>query len=200
VSRSGPRAGVSSLTAWVVTLLLALVIGLTSYQLGREWLGPTLKQIVPGDREAGLPAEPPGSLPPDHAAETDNPPTDAQVEVYPRAPSETEVRAIGQEVRQEQAEADLPPEVLPTPAETEPEPGGTEAYMVVAGSFSSPENAERRVDELLAKGYHPFVEPQEVEGKTRHRVIVGLYGDRDEAEEVSATLAEQKIESIVYSR
>jgi cell division septation protein DedD len=196
----GPRSGASSLTAWIITLLLALIAGLTSYQLGRDWLGPTLRQIVPGE-EASSPAplERPAE---ERLAETEEIPDEAVIETYPREPTVVEQQGLESDLAQSAAESqvEIPEAARTAEASNDSAASGPQAYIVVAGSFSSRENAQRRVDELVELGHHPFTEPHEIDGQTRFRVVVGLFGDKQDAEEVSQALEQEQIESIVYSR
>lgn len=62
------------------------------------------------------------------------------------------------------------------------------AYVVQIAALSTPERADRLVQELEGKGFAPFIERAEVGGKIYYRVRVGPRGDRAAAEELAASL------------
>ena len=61
---------------------------------------------------------------------------------------------------------------------------------VVIQVFSSNEEAQARrvVDQLRARGYPALLSPVDVSGRTLHRVRIGPYTDRDEAEVVAESV------------
>jgi len=54
-------------------------------------------------------------------------------------------------------------------------------YTVVASSYRDEANARREAERLEGRGYNARIVDVEVEGRTYHRVIVGAYSDRSEA-------------------
>lgn len=61
---------------------------------------------------------------------------------------------------------------------------------IVIQVFSSNEEAQARrvVDQLRARGYPALLSPVDVSGRTLHRVRIGPYTDRDEAEVVAESV------------
>lgn len=71
------------------------------------------------------------------------------------------------------------------PAASQPPPAT--AGDLVIQVFSSPDAAQARklLDRLSAGGYQAFISPVEVDGRTMHRVRIGPFVERGEAEEVA---------------
>jgi general secretion pathway protein A len=66
-------------------------------------------------------------------------------------------------------------------------------YSIQVGSFRLAEQAERLRNRLIREGYTAWVQPSQVSGQgTWHRVRVGHFTERSEADEVATRLADQE--------
>jgi cell division protein FtsN len=125
------------------------------------------------------------------------PPTQPRVELEPREPTEAEKQDLTQQKLDqsaqsgESASAESSPPAAESPAAPE-KPAETAApaagYQVTAGSFTVAANAERVKRSLEKQGYHPYLTEVQGRGATYHRVVVGAYGSREEAEAVKKDL------------
>ncbi|HID06446.1 MAG TPA: hypothetical protein EYP10_04785 [Armatimonadetes bacterium] len=71
-------------------------------------------------------------------------------------------------------------------------------YRVQVGIFKLKENSEALVQELVQKGYQPFVEEDKSEdGEIVYRVFVGAFDDRESADKLRRELQQQNIAAIV---
>jgi cell division septation protein DedD len=197
---SRPSAGRATLTAWIITLLLALIAALISYQVGRNWLGESLRGLVAqrsGEFQA-LPETPAPEKPEAPAAE---PPREAAVELHPRSPNPAEQHEI-ESSSGSTAVGPVSPSA-PTPdasAETSATAAPGASFLVSAGSFADPQNAQVQKRKLEAKGYQPYVSRQETRTGTFHRVVVGVFGDRAQADKLRGELSAAGFDASVFAR
>ena len=70
---------------------------------------------------------------------------------------------------------------------------------MTAGSFADQGNAQRQVRRLAEQGYQPYVTTVEKDGITYHRVNVGLYETREQAERVRDQLRSEGFDAIVWT-
>jgi DedD protein len=84
------------------------------------------------------------------------------------------------------AKAAPPPARTPPPAAAAPVTAG---WVVQIGSFGRRDNAERLKRELEERGFPVVLMPVESNGRTLHRVRVGPYGERGEADSAARRLA-----------
>ncbi len=86
---------------------------------------------------------------------------------------------------------------LGSAAEAAPERSG---YVVQVGSFASRNNADRLVAQLAELGHDAFVHSEESGGRTIHRVRVGGFAEREQAETLRDRLRDEAgFEGIVVS-
>ena len=57
---------------------------------------------------------------------------------------------------------------------------GDFSFSIQAGSYSKPENAQKLVDELTAKGYEAYITQYMADGLNFYRVRVGRFNTKDE--------------------
>ncbi|WP_226579636.1 N-acetylmuramoyl-L-alanine amidase [Halobacillus litoralis] len=72
---------------------------------------------------------------------------------------------------------------LPAKEPTAPTPPSDTLFRVIAGSFSSRENAEERIEYLASNGFAGFVVPTTISGKTYYRVQTGAFSNEENARE-----------------
>ena len=70
------------------------------------------------------------------------------------------------------------------------------AYLLQAGSFKSPDDANRLRAELILTGMQAFTKEVEHQNGTWHRVMVGPFDSKLELTRAKNSLAEANIESI----
>lgn len=81
------------------------------------------------------------------------------------------------------------PDTAPVSARAQPQPAlAAGSYVVQVAALSTPERADRLVQELEGNGFAPFIERAEVGGKVYYRVRLGPRGDRAAAEQLAAAL------------
>jgi cell division protein FtsN len=86
----------------------------------------------------------------------------------------------------------------PVPTATPPVAGPTGThYTVQVGVFMEARNAESLRDDLANRGYHASVKTADSEGTQTHRVRVGSYRTREEAERASREMASQGYQVII---
>ena len=90
------------------------------------------------------------------------------------------------------------PEVEPS-ARREPrtieEPG---SYVLQAGSFTDPADAERRKANLALLGIESTLQRAEISGINYHRVIIGPTTDRDKLNRTRRQIFEANMDAIIY--
>lgn len=79
-----------------------------------------------------------------------------------------------------------------TEASPAPPVGALPADAFVIQVFSSPDGGQARklLDRLTSGGYEAFLSPVEVEGRTMHRVRIGPFAGKDEADDTAAEVAQ----------
>lgn len=164
--------------------LICLGVALLSYQLGKNWVGRQLETAVSG-RQVGV-RPPAGSGPPEPATTAPAqqlPPGSIRVELEPREPGEAEKNDLAAEALENIGESGG--SASTERAETaEPESTAGGGYTVTAGSYTSAATAQRARADLESRGYHPYITDFESRGVTYHRVVVGVYGNRQRADKV----------------
>ena len=182
--RKSPRKGAATLGFWTAVALICVGVALLSYQLGKNWVGKQLETAVLG-RQVGFRTQQ-GSGPPAQSTTgpaQQLPPGSIKVELEPRAPGEAEkndlaaeaLGDIGESGGAATSERSATPEAAAAP---------TSGYTVTAGSYTSAATAQRARADLESRGYHPYITDFENRGITYHRVVVGVYGNRERADKV----------------
>lgn len=190
---------------WLIVFLICMVAGVISYQAGKNWVGRRLAEI---NLQPGGP-----QIPPETEADRDladreeptapRPPLTPQISIQEREPREAEKEevkraALEREAREEpQDAAQLNAQREEALSEAEVNEGG---FVVTAGSYASSDNAQRVVQRLTEKGYHPFVTEVEKEGIIYQRVNVAIFDDRSQAEQLRDQLQQEDFVSGVMSR
>lgn len=96
---------------------------------------------------------------------------------------------------QPQASTASSEESKPAKASIEPR---EKRYRVQVGIFKLKENSEALVQDLVQKGYQPFVEEDKTrDGEIVYRVFVGAFDDRESADKLRRELQQQNIPAIV---
>ena len=173
-----PTAEKKSKKKWVILTLLLLFFG------GLGTLGflkfDTLKNYL-GLSEKMEPEVIENTVPEAEVAE----------EVTPEESVEPVPEVVQEEIAEEVVEA-LPEETLPAPTTVAKASGAQNKYHVVAGSFSSEENATRFVEQLNQKGYSA-----QLLGKfgSLYQVSAGSVADKSQANAVAARLKDDGMDS-----
>jgi len=76
--------------------------------------------------------------------------------------------------------------------------GGAQIFSAQAGVFSSEKNAQLLVVRLAKGGFEAFIMKDGVGAGTRHRVLIGKFGDRSRAMEEVGRLKKEGFESIPF--
>lgn len=201
------RPAREALGFWLVTLIICGIAGLVSYQVGKNWVGKRLANAVSNQHIEIKPQVVGADSTEEPGEDSEIPPAEAQIEMEPRAPTEAERRDLTLQEAQASAAEPEPAElesvlVLPEePSPTEvPEPETTGGFLVTAGSYRVAANAERVKADLEKQGYHPHLTQVETRGTVYNRVVVGVYGDRQEAEKIQNQLEAAGFVSGVMSR
>ncbi|MEA3400797.1 MAG: SPOR domain-containing protein [Armatimonadota bacterium] len=86
-----------------------------------------------------------------------------------------------------------------TAADEQPAETAGEQYVVSAGSFADASNAKRQVERLTERGYQPYITTVEKDDITYRRVNVGVFGEREQAEQVKDRLRSQGFDAAVWT-
>lgn len=91
------------------------------------------------------------------------------------------------------------PELSDPPASERPEivPAAPGTYLLQAGSFRNPEDADRMKGNLALLGMQPYVQKYSEGGQTYHRVRVGPLTDLERFDEYRRLLRRERIEFMV---
>lgn len=76
----------------------------------------------------------------------------------------------------------------------------TDYFIVQAGSFRNEADADQRRAELILLGLDPKIDQVTNQAGRWHRVFVGPFSERSEAERIKALTASQNIETLILSR
>lgn len=182
--------------AFVILLICLVSAFFSGLWIGRESAARAQKQIARSTPPA--PAAPQEGQELDELAffEDGQQPGDAQEPPPPATPAETPPRdtTLLEDLGGEPEPAEAEPEAAPaaTPAATPARPSPTPEPRVAAGQvviqvFSSPEldQAEKVRDRLIRGGHKAFLSPVEVAGRTMHRVRIGPFDSRADAQKVA---------------
>jgi len=182
---------------WLMVLLICVIAGVLSYQIGKNWVGRRLAEV---DLQAGARPEPAGEAPTAEmpsGEQEEQAPLRPVVEIEERAPtgSDKPFSEPGQEGEQT-AEGPQDGTELHT-SESEATGDGSEQpstaqgeWVVTAGSFTEEDNARRQAQKLEQRGYSPFITEIRNQGITYHRVNVRTFSSRDDAEELAQKMRE----------
>lgn len=189
---------------WAIILFCSVILAGLGFIAGKYWMGGLMARTQTAQAAPKTVVQSPDDEPEE---ETDlgpkrvQPPSEAVVKMKQRAATDAEKSEIEQAYPQDAADlnkrgdrdesddstgGDDRPVTNTAPAAPKAEPSGssTGRYSVVAGSFLDAANARREVEALAARGHQARVSQVERDGQTFHRVIVGSYDDRTEAEGV----------------
>jgi cell division protein FtsN len=161
-----------------------VLAGLGSYELGRNWVGRTLGEAISSENVQIKSRQPAGAAANGLAENSAPPPAQPQVDLEPRDPTDAEKQDLTAQGLSNSVAGGATPGADSKPAENATPAGPTGAYTVTAGSFASAAGAERVRSDLEQRGYQPTVTTVQRHGKTYHKVIVGSYDDKDQAESV----------------
>ncbi len=186
---------------FMTSVVVAVGVFLLGVSVGRGVRANTGAGIESIEQSAAV--EAPAELPPDAELtpadtryhDTLQGTTPPQPEPEPLSEPVTAPAASGQAA----AASPAPAAVVPAPASpppaapvvaAKPTPAATDGWFLQVGAFRSRENADRQVQQLVAKGYAASVASGAAGGL--HRVRVGPFAARDEAERTAARLVSQE--------
>jgi cell division protein FtsN len=89
------------------------------------------------------------------------------------------------------------PKAAPPPAEKGPTPAPVDdgsRFLLQAGAFKSPDDADAMRARLALLGFDSKVFPREQDGATLYRVRLGPYGNLDDVNRIRKTMAENGID------
>ncbi len=191
------RGGREAIGFWAIIVGLCVITGMISYGAGRNWVGRALGEAISRQTVEIKPQETTASSPETPQDQSGPPPAQARVEMEPREPTEAEKQDLTQQnldaaaasAKSSTSESAPPaPESAPSADKPEEQTATGTGFLVTAGSFTVPANAERVKRNLEKRGYHPYLSRIERRGTSYHRVVVGTYGSREEAEAVRREL------------
>ena len=207
----------SSLKFWLVVAVLCGIIGAATFYFGRDYVGKHLHEMEVRQRAPEILPQTGASTPASRDSE-DEPPLKPVIVMAEREPTAREERRARREVTEPQdgaslhaAEEDAGDDAAgeatdadETPADETPEEGATQeqsggGYVVTSGAFADEANARRQVERLAQQGYQPYLTSVERDGVTYRRVNVGLYGSREQAEEVRDRLRSQGFDAAIWT-
>lgn len=96
--------------------------------------------------------------------------------------------------------SEAPPAAAPDRPATELQPRQTTRYILQAGSFRRPQDADRRRAEVLLLGLDARVEGVDANGDRWHRVIVGPFEGRGPLDRARAMLISENIDTLVLQQ
>ncbi|MGC9320501.1 MAG: SPOR domain-containing protein [Armatimonadota bacterium] len=127
-----------------------------------------------------------------HAAE------EAARDQAPRQESGGDEKQPAEDGGDEGGEVEEAPAAGPAPDE-QPAKASDEQYVVSAGSFADASNAQRQVQRLSERGYQPYITTVEKGDITYRQVNVGVFGEREQAEQVKDRLRSQGFDAAVWT-
>lgn len=192
-SRGFIRGGREVAGFWIIILGLCILAGALSYGLGRDWVGRTLGEAISNENVQIKPQEQASGAAAGNQEQTGPPPAQAKADLEPREPTEAEKQELAAQNlgdtggnAEAAGGAEPPPSEVPSASAGAGAAGGS--YEVTAGSFTVVANAERVERDLEKRGHHPRLVQIQRRGTTYHRVVVGTYSDKQEAETVKQDL------------
>lgn len=207
----------SSLKFWLVVAVGCAAVGIGAFYVGRDYVGKHLHEMDVRQRAPEIVPQVTSTAETDVETATE-PPVEPIVIVTEREPTAREERRVRRELAEPQDGAQLHAAEAAGTAESERSGSDTEApreeatgdresgpqpeaggFVVTAGSFADEVNARRQVERLTEQGYQPYLSTVEKDGLTYHRVNVGLYDTRDQAERVRDQLRSQGFDAIVWA-
>lgn len=139
-----------------------------------------------------LPAAPPTPAP---AAKPSQPTPPAAAKPQTAAPAAT---ATATPVPATATAKTTPPATTPAPSAAKP--AAPQRFVLQAGSFASRDQAESTRAKLLLLGQDARIESGKVGDKTWHRVVVGPFGSRPQADAAQKQLGAGGVSSVVQQR
>ncbi len=186
-----------TLAFWLLVLLICVIAGVLSYQVGKNWVGRRLAEV---DLQAGVQPEPVGEAPTAKVSSgkpEEEAPLRPVVKIEEREPTGSEELFSepgleGEQVTEEpQDGAGLHAGESETTGVGSEQPVAVEGeWVVTAGSFTEEDNARRQARKLEQRGYSPFITQIKNEGITYHRVNVGTFSNREDAEALAQKVRE----------
>jgi cell division septation protein DedD len=218
--RQGYASPRESLAFWLVVLLIATVVGLLSYRVGRDWLGKRMAGLATSGGAPRIIAQSSSDLDPDAQAEAEaKAPKKAEASLEDREPTEGEKRQLEADGSLEEPQDGAQANARAADAADGGEPAaaadgekaadtgddlsdaerprGGGKLVVVAGSYADRANAERVMRKLADRGYQPYLETVRKGGKAYQRVNVATVESRSEAEDLQAELAGEGVEASI---
>lgn len=192
------KSGSGGGALWLVVGLavgLGVAFGVHQYHLSetdslRRALAEAIRPAAPAAKSTARPAgKPTAEKAPAKPAEDDRP----RFEFYKLLP---EMEVVVPEVDEPEVTAPSRPATAATPPP--PKPAGNERYLLQAGSFKKPEDADRLKAQLTLLGLDTNVQSVKLSGgETWYRVRVGPFNDRERLDEARRRLQSANIDPVL---
>ena len=193
---------------WLIVLLICVIAGIVSYQAGRNWVGERLAEVDLHSQRESTETTEEGTVLTVPVSEESEAPLQPVVEIEERALSQDEklemkLREAEKRAREHEPQDGAELHALEggqDTADQESEGSGAGEWVVVAGSFVQGENAENQAAKLTAKGYSPLIAEITKDGITYHRVNVGSFDKREQAQELVQKLRDDYFDATIVHR
>lgn len=205
-------------TFWAIIVLCSLLLSGLAFVAAKYWVGGLMARSKATQSSPQLVLKTPAEQQQDEGAnlgpERVDPPSQAVVKMQPRAPTDGEKSEVEQMYPQDaaglHASGDQSKGDDSTGSDDKPldKTGTTDAapaaageqYSVVASSFRDEANARREAEKLGVRGYDARVVDVTRDGQTFHRVVVGSFEDRTEAEHMCDRLKGEGTAATIVTR
>lgn len=188
-------------TFWAMIAIASLLLSGLAFFAAKYWVGGLMAHSKTPEAGPQFVLKAQGDKTDEGTDESDTtrvtPPPQAVVKVQQRAPTDAEKGEVEQLFPQDAADLhkdgkkDEPDDSVggdekPVKGDADADKGASSGesggrYTVVASSYRDAANARREAEKLGNRGYNARIVDVDVDGKTYHRVVVGAYSDRSEA-------------------
>lgn len=202
------------ITFWSLVIVCSVVLSVLAFAVGKYWVGGLMARSKSSQATPRMVLKTPDESKDqkdEMGPERVDPPSRAVVKVQERAATDAEKSEIEQMHPQDAADlhkagkddtADTSTGGDEKPLHDSNGSGASDSgrYSVVTGSFRQEDNAQREVSQLADLGYDAHVVEIQRDGQTFHRVVVGSYASRPEAEQVRDRLQQAGKSATVSAR
>jgi len=198
---------------WAIIIVCSLLLSGLTFVAAKYWVGGLMARSKTAQAGPQLVLKTPDEQPDeqsDTGLERVDPPSQAVVKMQQRAPTDAEKSEIEQAHPQDAAGLNESGDQSKTDDSTggDDKPvGGADApdaaatgYSVVASSFRDEANARRAAADLEGRGYHARIVEIVRDGQTFHRVVVGNFDKRTDAEQMRDRLKGEGTAATIMSR
>jgi cell division protein FtsN len=204
-------------TFWAIIAVCSLLLSGLTFVAAKYWVGGLMARSKTAQSGPQLVLKTPDEQPDEQSdtqSERVDPPSQAVVKVQQRAPTDAEKSEIEQAYPQDaaalqaggdQSKADDSTGSDEKPVDganaTDAAKGGSDGgYSVVASSYRDEANARREAASLEGRGYKARIVAVTRDGQTFHRVVVGNFDNRADAEKMRDRLKDEGTTAAVVSR